>query len=144
MRAVRGIQKLVGTTVLEVYMNKRYIRFVTDRGSYTFEAYGDCCSSTELYDFIGVQKLLLNRVLEVHEINLDGSHFKKPMDYEDVVAYYGIKFVVEDPQWGEMTAVLAFRNNSNGYYGGSLEDAQDREVYPRVFVDVIEAEDAPR
>lgn len=137
------ITRLVGRTIKRIYMNESYLKFETDLGVVAFAVYGDCCSSSYFHDFIGVKKLLAGHpVIEAKAITIEQSDSKVLVnrnDYEEV-AYYGYEIVTEDPKFGPVTSVFSFRNSSNGYYGGSLENASDGiEVHPEVFDDVPEA-----
>ena len=39
---------------------------------------------------------------------------------DELTRCYGYEIVTEHPTFGEVTCVFSFRNDSNGYYGGSL------------------------
>ncbi len=99
---------------------------------------------------MGVEKLILNGpVLKVESVELQpgdpGYHdpdcpgfrwVKKPNsdgfmevpspcgDNHDVLAVYGYRFITENPTFGEQSTVVAFRNNSNGFYGGWMQKAR--------------------
>ena len=87
-----------------------------DRPSVTLKTYGDCCSYTWI-ESLDAPDALLGTVRSVEDIdmpnlgNIDGS---KHTDV-DQVAYYGLKIVTE-----RGVCVIDYRNDSNGYYGGSL------------------------
>ena len=87
-----------------------------ERAKITLRAYGDCCSSTWI-EAIDDPESLRGRVLNVEEIEMPES-VQRPTPlcpYPDVVAFYGLKVTTENGR-----AVIEYRNNSNGYYGGSL------------------------
>lgn len=139
----KDIERLVGRTIKKIYMNEVNLKFETDLGDIVFQVYGDCCSSSYFHDFIGVEKLLQGTpVVSVKAIDLETSDSKVPVNRNDYdsVQCYGYEIVTEDPQFGEVTSVFSFRNSSNGYYGGSLENANDdTEVQPEITTDVLEA-----
>lgn len=139
----KDIERLVGRTIKKIYMNEEYLKFETNLGNIVFTVDGDCCSHSYFHDFIGVDKLLKGSpVVSVKSIELseDDSKVKVNRNDYDEVECYGYEIVTEDPQFGEVTSVFSFRNSSNGYYGGSLENAgDDTAVAPEVTSDVLEA-----
>ena len=80
-------------------------------------AEGDCCS-TSWIEHVDAPDCLIGTVNAVNEIdmpnlgNIDGQRHTGV----DVVSYYGLKITTE-----KGICVLDYRNDSNGYYGGSLE-----------------------
>lgn len=79
--------------------------------------YGDCCSATWI-EGIDDPGALHGYVLDVEEILMpDQVQRVTPLcPYPDSVAFYGLKITTPHGR-----AVIEYRNNSNGYYGGSLE-----------------------
>ena len=129
------IQGLVGHVIKHIYMNENNLKFETDKGNFVFTVNGDCCSSSYFYDFTGVEKLLNKEVKKVEEIELDtkGKHEVN----HDQLSCYGFRFITEHPEFGELSSVMSFRNDSNGYYGGSLSSAKEsnEEVLPEIVSD---------
>jgi hypothetical protein len=116
-----GLTKLVGRTITSIAMNDEYLRFDTDQGTLTFTVEGDCCSHSYFHDFMGVEKLLKNGpVISIAAVSLDVEVAEDRSD--DYIAAYGFEVVIEDPVFGPVTAVFSFRNASNGYYGGWMEE----------------------
>lgn len=114
------IQKLVGRSVKGIYMSHEFLKFSTDRGDLAFSVYGDCCSQSYFYDFIGVRRLLDNGpIVAAETLNL-GDPDDEDSRAGEVVIAYGFRFVTEDPTFGEVSSVMSFRNDSNGYYGGEM------------------------
>lgn len=140
----KDIDRLIGRTINKIYMNEDYLKFETNLGNVVFRVYGDCCSQSYFHDFIGVEKLLKgNPVVSGKSIELTttDSEVQVNRNDNDEVECYGYEIVTEDPQFGEVTSVFSFRNSSNGYYGGSLENASDdMQVLPEITSDVLEAE----
>lgn len=134
------IDNLVGKKILKIFLNENYLKFETDAGNFVFTTYGDCCSQSVFYDFIGVKKLFENgpvvSVREVKDLQADEATDKKM--YQECPAAYGFEIVTEHPTFGEMTSVFSFRNYSNGYYGGWIEEMDDCKVSPEIFDDVLE------
>lgn len=134
-------ETLVGATVSGIFFNQDYLKFETDRGDACFTVYGDCCSVSYFWDFLGVRKLLDNGpILDAYEKELP-----QPLGsgkYDDCTAAYGFAFVTEDPRFGEVTSLLSFRNDSNGYYGGEMQFIKtlpDYVVLPQLTDDCLEA-----
>lgn len=123
------LKNLIGKKVLEIWANSEFMKFVTDQGNYIYQVTGDCCSSSFFYDFYGVE-YLLNRVVEdVIEIDLLPSDaVVRGNDGE--LKIYGYKITSKLPEedyWGGVTSVFSFRNESNGYYGGSIDQVEPKE-----------------
>lgn len=117
---------LCGRIIQRIAMSHDYLQFDTDAGTFVYRVEGDCCSQSYFYDFHGVEKLLAgNPVVSAREIPLDD-----PTDEDarngDVVVAYGFEIVTNDPEFGEVTSVFSFRNDSNGYYGGWMCYTEDR------------------
>jgi len=139
---MEGIQRLVGKKVKKIYLNEDYLKFETDDGNVVFTVDGDCCSTSVFYDFYGVKELLKNgKVKEVKEVELTTDDRMDAKNYQESIQVYGYQITTaDDGQWGDRTSVFSFRNYSNGYYGGSLEDTEDREVLPEITDDVVETQ----
>ena len=148
-------QKLVGKKVNRVFMNEDYIKFETDQGNIVYKVSGECCSASIFYDFYGVKKLLENGpVTEVKEVDLYPTDIvKSPEKYgsekdkkgeDSSISVYGYQITTKDPILGPVTSVFSFRNYSNGYYGGSLENADENiEVLPELTEDILETVENP-
>lgn len=108
--------QMVGANVTGVAWSDSLLTFLTDRGVFSFRVEGECCSACYFNDIIGVAKLLANGpVVSVDEIELSDRNSS-----DGETKFYGYELVTEHPLWGEQTTVFSFRNESNGYYGGSL------------------------
>lgn len=111
--------------------------------------YGDCCSHSYFYDFIGVDKLLNNgpvvsaREVELKESDPRGVVPEHEHEYEyESIKVYGYEIVTEDPNFGPVTTVFSFRNSSNGYYGGELESCSEAPVgLKQITKDVLSPDD---
>ena len=133
-----NLEKLVGASVKKIFMDSQHLTFETDKGDIAFGVDGDCCSHSFFYDFYGVKNLLENgEILEVVEKDLEEGERKPHQEY-DCVACYGIQITTESKEFGKVTSVFSFRNDSNGYYGGSLEDGEVNKDAPQITDDIIE------
>lgn len=111
---------LIGKTITAVFLadDRESIKFVLSDGSNIIALCdADCCSHTWIEDVIGVEAALNSEVLKAENISLpeDLEVPTKTGNYEEEMAYYG--FAIETAK-GRCT--IAYRNSSNGYYGGSL------------------------
>jgi hypothetical protein len=106
---------LVGETVLNVEWNSERVIFHCETGSHIFEAYGDCCSVSWIETFDNADQLK-GEILSIEELELPQEPEGLDLSNYDVLAIYGYSIKTEKGQF-----VLDFRNDSNGYYGGSLD-----------------------
>ncbi len=140
------LERLIGTKVKRIFLNENNLKFETDKGNFNFRVSGDCCSTSVFYDFFGVKKLLAgNQIVSVKGVDLHPTDIetvngeeKDKKSYQESISVYGYQIFTNDPLLGEVTSVFSFRNYSNGYYGGSLEIDEDKEVSPEIFNDVLE------
>jgi len=143
------LDALKGKIVKKIYMNSEHLKFETDLGDYVFGVSGDCCSSSYFYDFYGVKNLIGGRIIDIQIVDIDSekaereakakSIIEKGYDSVDSLACYGYQLTTHSQEFGDVTSVFSFRNESNGYYGGSLEDhSNETEVLPEITDDVIE------
>lgn len=145
MKALMG--RLFGKKVNKIFMNEDYLKFETDKGNVVFSVDSDCCSQSVFYDFYGVKKLLNNgSIVSAKAIELQPSDIVRgdgydtdKKSYQESISVYGFEIVTIDPKLNlEVTSVFSFRNYSNGYYGGNLENSGNRKVSPEIFDDVVE------
>ena len=130
------MKELINKKINRIFMNENNLKFETDGGVLIYTVYGDCCSYSYFHDFIGVKNLLKGgKVKNVEEIEVGDDGKRK--GGEDQLSFYGYRITVDDPKLGELSSVVSFRNDSNGYYGGSLNDVSeiDNEVSPEIFDD---------
>lgn len=126
--------RLIGANITAIHMNEDYLVFETDKGLMGYRVEGDCCSRSYFHDFYGIRNLLDNGpVTAFEQVSLSpGDPGYQPAtwekgtgwdagEYEDVKVY-GFRFTTEHPQFGPVSSVLSFRNASNGYYGGDMQD----------------------
>ena len=134
------LKDLVGKKVLKIFINQEYLKFVTDSGEFTYVVTGDCCSTSYFYDFYGVKNLLDNgKIKEIKQVELHPTDLLVTSSrYEDCIQVYGYQITTESEVYGDVTSVFSFRNASNGYYGGSIDKTENREVLPELVEDVIE------
>ena len=117
-------EALIGKEIVSFEMDGLgdWIRFHFDKGApVRLEAYGDCCSRTWI-ESIDAPLALIGTVVAVEEIEMPdlGSVGTPKHENVDSVRYYGLKITTSNG-----VAVLDYRNDSNGYYGGSLEVANE-------------------
>lgn len=138
------MREMIGWKIKAIRMSDSYLSFDAVRGdegqTFNYEVYGDCCSYSYFYDFFGMNKLINDNNSAVKEVN--DKSLGEPDDANsragDVVAQYGIEIVTEHNYYGDQTAVFSFRNDSNGYYGGSLKKklGEIPENFQKEMVDI--------
>lgn len=116
--AETNMKELCGTTISRVRVSgdQRILSFETDRGAITYCAEGDCCSQSWFADIIGVDALIGGLVRDVEEIAMDFYNVKDGRCREEHDEAYGYRITTSKGR-----VKLAFRNSSNGYYGGWLK-----------------------
>ena len=112
------MQPLVGKRVMGLSLSEdaESIIFTLDGGEqqvYTTAA--DSCSETWFADIIGVKALLGEVVVSADEVELPGYDLDDGRGRQEEDQVYGYRLVT---RLG--TTDIAFRNSSNGYYGGCL------------------------
>mgnify|MGYP001592970046 FL=1 len=116
----------MGLVIKEIWLSERWaehdtLTFLTDQGLVSYYAVGECCSTTWFNDILGVDALIGAKVTSVEAV--DTIDVSGPHEYVD---QYGYKLTTNKGY-----ADVVFRNSSNGYYGGRLEEA-----VPPVMLDV--------
>ena len=121
------MQELVGKKVLAVnfdHEEHHFIQFKTEEGNFLYYTYGECCSHSYFTDIKGVSSLIGHIVISVDKVVLPVV-IDNEEDMEHIQAYgYNMKTT-----GGYVNFV--FHNESNGYYGGSLdlvENLEDWEI----------------
>lgn len=108
---------LLGKTIEKIFLDKRtegnddLISFQTTDGLFSWETYGDCCSTSWIEHISGVENLMNAIVIDVEEV--DGEEIRNS-EYEYLQVYF-YKF-----KTSKGDAQIDMRNASNGYYGGSF------------------------
>ena len=124
------LKTLIGKTLTKIEWNEGEVTFFWDGGKARFEACGDCCSHTWIDSFEGNEDIIGDEIVKVTELELGGMDNPsaeeckcKNADHDadhkyghDSLALYGYRI-----ETNKASATLDFRNDSNGYYGGSLE-----------------------
>jgi len=106
------LKELIGVTIYKVTKNRDQIILDTDAGQFSLEAYGDCCSTTWI-ESIDNEDALIGTVQEACNIPMPDLGTPEECECRE---YYGLKIVTNKGR-----AVIDYRNDSNGYYGGSLD-----------------------
>ena len=106
---------LVGKKVVAVHLaeDKTKLRFDIegDKPMFAFVD-ADCCSETYI-ESVETPENLIGVVLQVEDIDMPDLGL--PATRQEVVSYYGCKIHTE-----KGSCLVDYRNESNGYYGGSL------------------------
>ena len=112
-------------TGLKIADDKLALLFSTSDGDIRARCDGDCCSSTWV-EHIEMPALgFPAKVIKAEELDMPDLG---DMPGLDVVSYYGFKITTDK---GEI--IIDYRNESNGWYGGSLEWPDDDYFYGGVY-----------
>lgn len=133
---------LHGKTVEAIYMSRKDLTFITDKGPVSFAVTAECCSTSYFFDFYGVENLLGSVVTGFERVYLSPgdpgynskTHQTKPkgnpksktskkVAEKVFTKVYGYRLTTEHPVFGDVSSVISFRNDSNGYYGGSMNSS---------------------
>jgi len=121
---------LIGKMITAVHLaeDRRAIKFEFEEGSPIIaRCDGDCCSYTWIEEIEGPEQLIGSRVRDVKDIEIPKDVPSNYWSNTDVVRYYSLKISTDKGD-----TILDYRNNSNGYYGGSLSWG-DEYYYGGVF-----------
>jgi hypothetical protein len=125
MMGYRDGSILVGKTLtgLKIAADRQALLFQTTEGDIKVSVDADCCSYTWV-EHIELPALGFPAIVTaVAELDLPEPEDKTSTfhnEYVDVLAFYGCKITTDR---GEI--VIDYRNDSNGYYGGSLSWPDD-------------------
>lgn len=106
---------LIGHTIKDIKLNQQKfnnsITFITSENQkLVFDAYAMCCSESWIESVEGAENLIGQEVLSINE--KEDEEKKGHMDY--------VQLLNIDINTCKGTCTIEFRNNHNGYYGGSL------------------------
>lgn len=113
------MQELVGKTIRTIKLNSdsTTVVFETDDGPVIFDTSGDCCSTSWFEHFTNVKEAIGQKVLKVIERESYEANDSQKKEDQDCVQVYG--YSIEHT--GLVPLDVEFRNESNGYYGGSCD-----------------------
>lgn len=144
----KGITALVGRRIDRIWMSNEWLVFDTsspggdDKRPIGFTVEGDCCSWSYFYDFVGVRWLLENGpVLQAyakHDMPQLEGHDTTVDSRDSYTQVYGFVLVTESARFGEVTSLVSFRNDSNGYYGGWMYAAGAPDDYQKRLKELTE------
>ncbi len=118
---------LVGRTIRRVYVGagEDALYFATDRGVVAFTTDAECCSVTWFADITGFDALIGAPVVCARDIDLPEPPDLDARSRRDCDRLYGFEVVTPKGR-----AVVAYRNSSNGYYGGSMNYGEVIDALP--------------
>lgn len=131
---------LIGKTIISVVLddNDGEITFTTADRVYVFSTDAECCSETWINSIDNVEALINNEVMFVsgREMEYDKQKhgFVGKSNTERVLVY------TYDIITKKGACTIDFRNDSNGYYGGSLTLARDYAREGKIATSVDESE----
>jgi hypothetical protein len=119
---------MTGLTInaIKIAADRQSLLFQTDKGDIVAMCDAECCSQTWAEHIEMPVNGLPAKVLNAEDIEMPDLG---NMEGCDVVSYYGFKIVTDN---GDI--LIDYRNDSNGYYGGTLAWPSDSErFYGGVF-----------
>ena len=131
---VCAMSKLVGKTIVGVLVNEdeTMLRFQCEDGPVTFAVDGYCCSESWFADLVGYQALIGRPVHGVRKVELaEGKPAPEDAPTSDKLTAEGRTRQMYDALYGYVITTdrgrctVAFRNSSNGYYGGFLSFTEE-------------------
>jgi hypothetical protein len=135
---MRDQNPLVGKVITAIWLaeDRAAIRFDVSDGPLVARAEGDCCSHTWIEDVLDPAAIIGSEVLRVVDLDLPDQLRQptKTAHYEEEMQFYGLAIETEN---GRCT--IAYRNSSNGYYGGSLSWPGER-YYGGVYSQNVSSE----
>lgn len=110
------LNPLVGKQITGVRVEKggEKLAFDTNAGQLSLEVTGDCCSHSWIEHIEGVRNLVGATVLSVSDRDMPGGIEDEEYEY---LQFYGYDIKTDKGNF-----YFEFRNSSNGYYGGGLEN----------------------
>jgi hypothetical protein len=119
------MKELIGRKVIAYRFDNEgeKLIFTTDKGEIEYETSGDCCSRSFFSDVEGMDNLLgyvVNEVVERQEWTPEETKKAESQGSYDSLSLYGYLIKTE-----RGTCDFEFRNDSNGYYGGSCYCVRD-------------------
>lgn len=127
------MRTLVGKRILAIMMQResgdeynaqdgeQRIVFITNEGPIAFETYGDCCSTSWFSDIVGYGHLINQTVNRATCIELSDPTDERSRTESD--KQYGVELYTDLG-----VATIAYRNASNGYYGGWCSASDDVSI----------------
>jgi len=117
---------LIGKTLIGVKLakDKDKIMFQTTGGDIVARCKGECCSNTWIESIENTVREFPALVTAAHEIEDGLPDSVSGHPEHDYLQFYGFKVTTD-----KGVIVLDYRNESNGYYGGSLEWPSDGYFY---------------
>jgi hypothetical protein len=129
------LEKLIGKTINKVYMDegKDLLIFDTSEGLVGFTAEGDCCSTSYFYELTGIDKILGQKIEVITDISKDMPVVEAEYEVTDVYGYRISAAPVDveiagQPVETSRSALVVFRNDNNGYYGGWIHEYEVLEI----------------
>jgi hypothetical protein len=113
------MKRLIGRIIHKITMGESptcqrdSITFHTDDGDFVYDAYGDCCSTSYIHEISDRHVLNGHKVINIVQHEAD--------EFRDVGTAESLQVYNYDIVTNKGTCTIDFRNESNGYYGGSLE-----------------------
>ena len=124
---------LIGRMVSRLFVSsgEGTLYFDTETGVLALDADGDCCSESWFADITGVDALLGATVLAVDVLDMPDVDDNRSRQERDIA--YGAQLTTTRGR-----CVVAFRNSSNGYYGGWITGPVDGAEIPATAKEITD------
>lgn len=128
------MKELEGRYIVSIYRSgDEMLIFQTDKGLISFLVEGDCCSRSWIEHFEGVEALLGKTVISTEDIMINNvfprNEYDETIDEHgnahEYLQSYGVKLTTTAGR-----AQIEYRNSSNGYYGGWMNEGDVLESLP--------------
>jgi len=120
------VEDLIGKTIKEIYFDKEMessIVFITDENKINYYLEADCCSTSYIDSFKGINNLLNQKVISMKEL----EQTEEVIAEWQYIRTHPVEIITEKGK-----ALFTYKNNSNGYYNGwiKLTDNPPKELIP--------------
>ena len=107
------LEKFYGKTIDNFVYDKDHLEFLFSDGEVlTGTAWGDCCSVTWL-ESIDLPGVISGTLMKIEDIQMPTPEYDEKA--YDCLEFYGIRITTTNG-----IAIVDYRNESNGYYGGYI------------------------
>lgn len=114
-----GIESLRGRKVVAARFDDDTLSIETDTGNLAYVVHGDCCSESWWHLFDGVKNLIGGTVVGFFEGDASDIDENDGRGRQESESIYSIGIVTD-----KGTSRIVFRNSSNGYYGGWIQQGE--------------------
>lgn len=131
-----ALRDYYGSIVTKILVADDSVIIQTSLGSIKVELMADCCSETWVSDAHGMQPVIGRKLQRISSLELkEGYNVEDGRGRQDEDEVYGFRITTDGG-----SCVVAYRNSSNGYYGGWHEITTAPLMNTENYVDVSNLE----